>query len=66
MKEEMMAELIKQRDIFVSLFDEKRHDHLLSTGKQTSQVYNVKVRHIHLLLLTNILFGLYRSEEVVL
>uniref|UniRef100_A0A672KMQ3 tryptophan 2,3-dioxygenase n=1 Tax=Sinocyclocheilus grahami TaxID=75366 RepID=A0A672KMQ3_SINGR len=32
MKEEMMAELIKQRDIFLSLFDEKRHDHLVSTG----------------------------------
>uniref|UniRef100_A0A671PP28 tryptophan 2,3-dioxygenase n=1 Tax=Sinocyclocheilus anshuiensis TaxID=1608454 RepID=A0A671PP28_9TELE len=27
MKEEMMAELIKQRDIFLSLFDVKRHDH---------------------------------------
>ncbi|KAK7137938.1 hypothetical protein R3I94_013547 [Phoxinus phoxinus] len=34
MKEEMMAEVIKQRDIFVSLFDERRHDHLLSTGQR--------------------------------
>ncbi|XP_077104046.1 tryptophan 2,3-dioxygenase A [Siphateles boraxobius] len=34
MKEEMMAELIKQRDIFLSLFDERRHDHLLSTGQR--------------------------------
>ncbi|XP_052006317.1 tryptophan 2,3-dioxygenase A [Xyrauchen texanus] len=34
MKEEMMAEFIKQRDIFISLFDEKRHDHLLSTGQR--------------------------------
>ncbi|KTG04090.1 hypothetical protein cypCar_00003544 [Cyprinus carpio] len=34
MKEEMMAELIKQRDIFLSLFDEKRHDHLVSTGQR--------------------------------
>lgn len=37
MKEEMMAELIKQRDIFVSLFDEKRHDHLVSIGQQSSR-----------------------------
>uniref|UniRef100_A0A8C1G6N3 tryptophan 2,3-dioxygenase n=1 Tax=Cyprinus carpio TaxID=7962 RepID=A0A8C1G6N3_CYPCA len=34
MKEEMMAELIKRRDIFLSLFDEKRHDHLVSTGQR--------------------------------
>ncbi|XP_056117839.1 tryptophan 2,3-dioxygenase A [Rhinichthys klamathensis goyatoka] len=34
MKEEMMAELIKQKDIFSSLFDERRHDHLLSTGQR--------------------------------
>ncbi|CAM4614982.1 hypothetical protein PO909_006961 [Leuciscus waleckii] len=34
MKEEMMAELIKQRDIFLSLFDERRHVYLLSTGQR--------------------------------
>ncbi|XP_059371808.1 tryptophan 2,3-dioxygenase A-like [Carassius carassius] len=34
MKEEMMAELSKQRDNFLSLFDEKRHDHLVSTGQR--------------------------------
>lgn len=32
-KEELMAELAKQREIFTSLFDEKRHDHLLSKGQ---------------------------------
>ncbi len=37
MKEEMMAELIKQRDLFLSLFDEKRHDHLVRTGQQSSR-----------------------------
>uniref|UniRef100_A0A8D0C7P0 tryptophan 2,3-dioxygenase n=1 Tax=Scleropages formosus TaxID=113540 RepID=A0A8D0C7P0_SCLFO len=31
-KEEMMAEHNKQREIFTALFDEKRHDHLLSKG----------------------------------
>ncbi|CAJ1059051.1 tryptophan 2%2C3-dioxygenase A [Xyrichtys novacula] len=31
-KEEIMAELIKQRELFTSLFDEKRHDHLVSKG----------------------------------
>ncbi|XP_039520406.1 tryptophan 2,3-dioxygenase A-like [Pimephales promelas] len=34
MKEEMLAELTKQKDVFVSLFDERRHDHLLSTGQR--------------------------------
>ncbi|KAG1954325.1 tryptophan 2,3-dioxygenase A [Pimephales promelas] len=34
MKEEMLADLIKQKDVFVSLFDERRHDHLLSTGQR--------------------------------
>jgi len=44
----MLAELTKQKDVFVSLFDERRHDHLLSTGQQTSSVYNVNVNcHIH-------------------
>lgn len=32
-KEEMMAELVKQKELFTSLFDEKRHDHLLSKGE---------------------------------
>lgn len=32
-KEELMDELVKQRDVFSSLFDEKRHDHLLSKGQ---------------------------------
>ncbi|KAG7255306.1 hypothetical protein CRUP_020192, partial [Coryphaenoides rupestris] len=31
-KEEMMAEFAKQKEVFTSLFDEKRHDHLLSKG----------------------------------
>ncbi|XP_066574094.1 tryptophan 2,3-dioxygenase isoform X2 [Amia ocellicauda] len=31
-KEEMLAELSKQREVFTSLFDEKRHEHLLSKG----------------------------------
>uniref|UniRef100_A0A3B1IPV7 Tryptophan 2,3-dioxygenase n=1 Tax=Astyanax mexicanus TaxID=7994 RepID=A0A3B1IPV7_ASTMX len=34
MKEEMMADFIKQKEIFVSLFDEKRHDHLQSKGER--------------------------------
>ncbi|XP_018601736.2 tryptophan 2,3-dioxygenase A [Scleropages formosus] len=33
-KEEMMAEHNKQREIFTALFDEKRHDHLLSKGER--------------------------------
>lgn len=32
-KEELMAELVKQRELFMSLFDEKRHDHLVSKGR---------------------------------
>lgn len=32
-KEELMAELVKQKELFTSLFDEKRHDHLLSKGQ---------------------------------
>lgn len=32
-KEELMGELAKQKDLFTSLFDEKRHDHLLSKGQ---------------------------------
>ncbi|KAG9347139.1 hypothetical protein JZ751_006066 [Albula glossodonta] len=34
MKEEMMAELGKQKEIFTALFDEKRHDHLLGKGER--------------------------------
>ena len=37
-KEEMMAEFVKQKEVFTSLFEEKRHDHLLSKGEQLSQV----------------------------
>ncbi|KAA8588646.1 hypothetical protein FQN60_009991 [Etheostoma spectabile] len=33
-KEELMAELVKQKELFTSLFDEKRHDHLLSKGER--------------------------------
>ncbi|XP_064200543.1 tryptophan 2,3-dioxygenase A-like [Anguilla rostrata] len=33
-KEEMMAEFSKQKEIFTALFDEKRHDHLLSKGER--------------------------------
>ncbi|XP_053559744.1 tryptophan 2,3-dioxygenase [Bombina bombina] len=31
-KEEQLAELQKQKEVFVALFDEKRHEHLLSKG----------------------------------
>ncbi|KAM6953841.1 tryptophan 2,3-dioxygenase A [Aplochiton taeniatus] len=33
-KEDMMAELTKQREVFTSLFDIKRHEHLLSKGER--------------------------------
>ncbi|XP_069027204.1 tryptophan 2,3-dioxygenase A isoform X2 [Embiotoca jacksoni] len=33
-KEELMAELVKQKELFTSLFDEKRHDHLVSKGER--------------------------------
>ncbi|KAJ8399261.1 hypothetical protein AAFF_G00412990 [Aldrovandia affinis] len=33
-KEEMMEDLSKQKEVFTSLFDEKRHDHLLSKGER--------------------------------
>jgi tryptophan 2,3-dioxygenase len=32
-KEEMMEELTKQKELFTSLFDIKRHEHLLSKGE---------------------------------
>lgn len=32
-KEELKVELAKQKDVFISLFDKKRHDHLLSKGQ---------------------------------
>ncbi|XP_006629544.1 tryptophan 2,3-dioxygenase A [Lepisosteus oculatus] len=34
MKEEMLAELMKQKEVFNPLFDEKRHEHLLSKGER--------------------------------
>ncbi|XP_036425183.1 tryptophan 2,3-dioxygenase A [Colossoma macropomum] len=34
MKEELMADFIKQKELFMCLFDEKRHDHLLSKGER--------------------------------
>lgn len=37
-KEELMAELVKQKELFTSLFDEKRHDHLLSKGERFLQI----------------------------
>lgn len=37
-KEELMGELAKQKDLFTSLFDEKRHDHLLSKGQCFCQI----------------------------
>ena len=40
-KEEMMAEFVKQKEVFTSLFEEKRHDHLLSKGEQLSLVMEV-------------------------
>lgn len=36
-KEELRLELAKQMDVFTSLFDEKRHDHLLSKGQRVPQ-----------------------------
>ncbi|KAJ3587529.1 hypothetical protein NHX12_011126 [Muraenolepis orangiensis] len=33
-KEETIAEFVKQKEVFTSLFDEKRHDHLLSKGER--------------------------------
>ncbi|XP_053316342.1 tryptophan 2,3-dioxygenase [Spea bombifrons] len=33
-KEEQIAELLKQREVFTALFDEKRHQHLLSKGER--------------------------------
>ncbi|KAJ8262446.1 hypothetical protein GJAV_G00166580 [Gymnothorax javanicus] len=33
-KEEMMADLNKQREVFSSIFDEKLHDHLFSKGER--------------------------------
>lgn len=40
-KEELMAELVKQKELFTSLFDEKRHDHLLSKGECALQIENL-------------------------
>uniref|UniRef100_A0A3B4CSZ5 tryptophan 2,3-dioxygenase n=1 Tax=Pygocentrus nattereri TaxID=42514 RepID=A0A3B4CSZ5_PYGNA len=34
MKEELMADFIKQKELFMCLFDEKRHNHLLSKGER--------------------------------
>lgn len=39
-KEELMAEMVKQRELFTSLFDEKRHDHLVSKGKFLIRCHN--------------------------
>ncbi|KAG5848471.1 hypothetical protein ANANG_G00098800 [Anguilla anguilla] len=33
-KQDMMDDLNKQKEVFASLFDEKRHDHLLSKGER--------------------------------
>ncbi|XP_019390059.1 PREDICTED: tryptophan 2,3-dioxygenase [Crocodylus porosus] len=33
-KEDLLAELQKQKDVLLSLFDEKRHEHLLSKGER--------------------------------
>uniref|UniRef100_A0A8C8RMK9 tryptophan 2,3-dioxygenase n=1 Tax=Pelusios castaneus TaxID=367368 RepID=A0A8C8RMK9_9SAUR len=33
-KEELLAELQKQKEVLISLFDEKRHEHLLSKGER--------------------------------
>ncbi|XP_054846266.1 tryptophan 2,3-dioxygenase [Eublepharis macularius] len=33
-KEDQMAELKKQKEVLISLFDEKRHEHLLSKGER--------------------------------
>ncbi|EMP24931.1 Tryptophan 2,3-dioxygenase [Chelonia mydas] len=33
-KEDLLAELQKQKEILISLFDEKRHEHLLSKGER--------------------------------
>ncbi|KAI4893605.1 hypothetical protein NFI96_028931 [Prochilodus magdalenae] len=34
MKEELMADFVKQKELFTCLFDEKRHEHLLSKGER--------------------------------
>ncbi|NXN80708.1 T23O dioxygenase, partial [Bombycilla garrulus] len=33
-KDDLLSEFQKQRDVLLSLFDEKRHEHLLSTGER--------------------------------
>lgn len=38
-KEELLVELAKQKDVFTSLFDEKRHDHLLCKGPNSPAFY---------------------------
>lgn len=43
MKEDSMAELTKQKEVFTSLFDEKRHEHLLGKGKDLFLVKNLLV-----------------------
>lgn len=35
-----MAEMVRQRELFTSLFDEKRHDHLVSKGKCLIRCHN--------------------------
>uniref|UniRef100_A0A8C3FPU2 Tryptophan 2,3-dioxygenase n=1 Tax=Chrysemys picta bellii TaxID=8478 RepID=A0A8C3FPU2_CHRPI len=37
-KEDLLAELQKQKEILISLFDEKRHEHLLSKGRLCSHL----------------------------
>lgn len=42
-KEELMEELVKQKDVFTSLFDVKRHDHLVSRGQWPSNNQTVSL-----------------------
>lgn len=38
-KEEQMAEFQKQKEVLLSLFDEKRHEHLLSKGIYSKDLF---------------------------
>ena len=42
-KEEMMVELVKQKELFTSLFDEKRHNHLVSKGESQFKICKMNV-----------------------
>lgn len=45
-KDDLLSEFQKQRDVLLSLFDEKRHEHLLSKGRLH---YRMSIRALHVL-----------------